>query len=122
MSSQENRLTVCTTKKIRLAQHRAAVRLPSDRETFNPPTGGRRADLWWEAMAVRLQQAKVALIVSRRFECGTLLQVELAPPSGPAATPLLARVQEIKPQETGGYLVHATFIPPLADEVYQALQ
>ncbi len=122
MTSQAHLVTACTTKKVRLMQRRAGVCLPCTPHTFHPPTGQRRADLWWEAMVVGLQPTKAALIVGRRFEPGSLLEVEIAAPSGPAVTTQMAQATEIKPQETGGYLIQALFVPPLADDVFASLR
>jgi len=122
MANQDSLGTIAATKKVRLMQRRAAVRLPGTRSTFYPPTGERRADLWWEAMLMRLQPAKVSLIVPRRVECGTLVEIDLAGHPASASPTLLARVTEIKHQETGGYLIHGMLVPPLSDEACQALQ
>lgn len=120
--NQELLQTACTTKKVRLMQRRAAVRLPVTARSFYPPTGERRADLWWEAMVMRLQQTETMLIIGRRFEVGTLLQLEISDSSGTGAEDMIARVSEVKRQETGGYVIHAEFLPPLAGEVVERLQ
>jgi hypothetical protein len=122
MPNQELLQTICTTKKVRLMQRRAAIRLPANRQTFYPPTGERRHDLWWEAMVMRLQPARIALVVGRRFEVGTLLEVEIADPSGTGAHTLIVQVNEIKCQETGGYVVHAVYLPLLPADILERLQ
>lgn len=122
MTNQELLQTACTTKKVRLMQRRAGVRLPVTHRSFYPPTGERRADLWWEAMVMRLQKTDTMLIMGRRFEVGTLLQLEIGEASGNGVEEVLVRVREVKRQETGGYVIHADFLPALPDEVLERLQ
>ena len=122
MPNQELLQTICTTKKVRLMQRRAAIRLPASRQSFYPPTGERRADLWWDAMVMRLQPARIDVVVGRRFEVGTVLEVEITDPSGTGAHTLVVQVNEIKCQETGGYVVHAIFLPALPGELLERLQ
>jgi hypothetical protein len=89
-------------------------------ESFCQPIAARRSgDLRWPTKVRDISATGIGLLVSRRFEPGTILVVEMQgdPPVGERL--LLARV--VHTTSAGGeWLVGCEFINPLSDDELEA--
>jgi hypothetical protein len=96
------------------AERRVAVRYPSDREASCLPVV-RTKEKSWSAKLQDISATGVCLRVSRRFEPGTLLMVELAQPDERIPRSVLARVQWVRRQSPRIWLLGCAFQSPLLD-------
>lgn len=98
-------------------EHRASVRYSWGGKSPCKSLAGWRGDSW-EAVVRDISQSGLGLLVSRRFEPGAILAVEL--PRTGEATPhlVLARVVRVSPHGEGHWLVGCRMVHPLSrDEV-----
>ena len=113
MDRVESSIQTQRTKKVRIIERRVGVRYPCTRETFYPPIGERRADLWWEGTVLSLRATEVTMALGRRFEVGTILEVDLHRLTSTVSGTLLVRVAHVKAKENNGWVVNATFLVPV---------
>ena len=71
---------------------------------------------FWPARLADVSAAGLALVLSRRYEPGTLLTVEVRLSPKDYAPPLAVRVVRVSPAPTGGWLTAATFDSLLSEE------
>jgi len=77
-------------------------------------------EILWPAKVVNVSQGGVGLLLSRRFQPDTILQVEVQIPNKGFSRPLLVQVKHVTGHEHGGWLVGCQFTQPLEeDEVRQ---
>jgi hypothetical protein len=110
------------TKKVRIIERRAGVRYPCTRTTFYPPVGERRADLWWEGAVLSLRTTRVVLVLGRRFEVGTILEVDLHKLLPTMSGTWLIRVAHVKAKDNNGWVVNGDFLLPLDPDDLQEQQ
>ena len=122
MAKLETAAQTATTKQLRPIHRRAGLRLPSTPAAFFPPTGGRRADLWWEAMISDLVSTAVTLVASRRFEVGTLLTAQLHNSAQDFSRTLPVRVARLQALANGGWLIDCTLLLTLGDDEMHELR
>jgi hypothetical protein len=99
---------------------RAAVRFPCDLGSTCRPFA-LVAEAHWPGRVVNLSCGGVGLLLPRRFEAGTLLNVELQLANGARSGPLLARVIHVRYEQDGTWLVGSAWIHPLTPEELQDL-
>ena len=98
-------------------ERRTAVRHLCDRETFCQPIAARRGDDWrWPARIRDISLRGVGLLLSRRFERGTILVIELQGTGKICERMLIARVVHTTPHDAGDWIVGCEFINPLGEE------
>ncbi len=98
------------------AERRAWIRYPCERETLCQPYTQDNDELWWPAAVRDLSAGGVGLLMTRRFEPGTILSMELA--SGPdgAARQLLVRVKHATTRTARGWIVGCEFFSPMGED------
>jgi hypothetical protein len=99
---------------------RAWVRYSCDLEAAYVPAS-EDPDILWPARVVNIACGGVGLMLSRRFEPGMLLQVELQVPKKGFSRPLLIQVMHVTGHEYGGWLVGCSFLQPLSEEEVKQL-
>ena len=100
-------------------ERRAWVRYPCDLESSCQPMAGVRG-LQWPGKIRDLSRGGVAIILTRRFEVGTLLAVEVQGQAEAVGT-LLARVARVTLQKDGSWLMGCSFTKLLSEEDLKAL-
>ena len=106
----------------RQAERRAWVRYPTDLPGSCQPLGQRRDDnLWWSAQVRDLSAGGIGLVVSRRFEVGTILSVELPSTTQGPSVSVLARVVRCAALADGRWLIGCEFASPLSEDDVRAL-
>src|SRR5262249_3958519 len=107
-----------TEPKFPPQDRRLATRRPSNQDTFCQPVGARRAGDWrWPTKIRDISATGISLLLSRRFEPGTILVVEAQSTSPGEDRLFLARVIHTTPQG-GEWVVGCEFVnPPSDDEV-----
>ncbi len=107
--------------KPRTPERRVAVRYPSDLDGFCQPIGGEK-EFRWSARVQNISATGISLMISRRFERGTLLSLQVeATPENPSRM-LLARVVQVKHYSKRKWLVGCRFVTKLAEEDARALR
>ena len=106
----------CTTR----VERRAWVRYSCDLEASCIPAD-EDPEILWPARVVNISCGGAGLLLSRRFEPGTLLQVELQIPKKGFSRPLLVQVLHVTGHEYGGWLVGCTFTQPLAEDELKSM-
>jgi serine/threonine protein kinase len=96
------------------AERRAAVRFPSKAEAACWPVA-RAKETSWTARVRDVSASGVCLRVSRRFEPGTMLVVELRGPDDSVGSFLLVRVRRVKQESARVWDVGCSFERLLAD-------
>jgi hypothetical protein len=99
---------------------RAGVRHRVSLETFSQPGEGRLDQVWWPATVCDLSKTGIGLVVSRRFEAGTLLAVELQSSTDSGGRKLLAHVRHAV-ERPDGWLLGCAFTQELTDQELAAL-
>jgi hypothetical protein len=99
---------------------RAWVRYSCDLEASCIPAND-DPEILWPARVVNISCGGVGLLLSRRFEPGFLLQVELQIPHKGFSRPLLVQVLHATGHERGGWLLGCSFPQPLTEEEVQQL-
>lgn len=98
---------------------RAWVRFTCDLEVACAPTE-EDPEILWPARVVNVSQGGVGLLLSRRFEPDTLLQVEVQIPQKGFSRPMIVQVKHVTGHNYGGWLMGCSFTQPLdEDEVRQ---
>ncbi len=101
-------------------ERRAWVRYSCDLDASCIPAN-EDPDILWPARVINIACGGVGLVLSRRFEPGTLLQVELQIPKRGFSRPLLMQVTHIAGHEFGGWLIGCSFTNPISDEELQQM-
>ena len=113
MAHGESSLQSQQTKKVRIIERRAGVRYPGTRDTYYPPGGERRADLWWEGSVLSLGTTGVVLVLGRRFEVGTILEVDLHKLASSTSRTVLVRVARVDVKGNSTWVVSGDFLVAL---------
>ncbi len=102
------------------AERRVHVREVSNKAGSCLPVGGHREDSW-PALVRDVSRGGVGLVLARRFEAGTVLQVWLH--AGETATPesLLVRVVNSRHLQPRKWLLGCAFATPLDEDEWKAL-
>ncbi len=102
------------------AERRAAVRHACQLDTScRSVTGGR--DVPWPARVRDISLTGLCLVVSRRFEPGTLLSVDVQAAAGDFPSTLLAHVVRVSGLTGGDWALGCVFATPLSEDELQAL-
>lgn len=98
---------------------RAWVRFTCDLQVACVPAD-EDPEILWPARVVNVSQGGVGLLLSRRFEPETLLQVEVQIPEKGFSRPMIVQVKHVTGHDYGGWLMGCSFTQPLdEDEVRQ---
>jgi hypothetical protein len=76
----------------------------------------------WSAQVRNVSAQGVALLISRRFELGTVLSVELEATRESPSRTLLARVVRLRPQADGKWEVGCTLVEKFSDQQARSLR
>ena len=99
---------------------RAHVRFPCELDGSCSPIGATRGTQW-TGKVKDISRGGLGVVLSRRFELGTLLSLEIQEADGRMSGTLLARVVHVTPHSAGGWLVGCCFVNELGDEEVKAL-
>jgi hypothetical protein len=99
---------------------RAWVRYQADAETVCQPYSAGEDDLWWQARVRDVSAGGVGLLLSRRFEPGAILTIDLWAGAGDGSRSLLGRVRHATRHGTE-WLVGCEFLWTLGDDELHAL-
>jgi hypothetical protein len=102
-------------------ERRASVRYPCDLETACQPVAERSGDAW-PARALDLSAGGVALLLSRRFERGTMLTVRLESPDGEISRTLFVRVVHAEQLPDSSWRLGCALAGELGQEELKAFQ
>lgn len=101
---------------------RVYTRLACDLSTSCQPTSAwGRKDSRWPATITDLSVAGIRLIVSRRFEPGAGLGIELPAHDGSDPSIVLARIVHVRALENGSWALGCKFISELGEDELQGL-
>jgi hypothetical protein len=101
-------------------ERRVWVRFPCNLDTSCHPVG-QSAELKWPGTVQNISQGGVCLRLNRRFECGTILTVQLQDPNGTPSGTHLARVVHLHADGHGEWLMGCAFIHELSEDELHAL-
>jgi hypothetical protein len=99
---------------------RATVRYSSGGTTPCKTLAGWRGNTW-EATIRDISQQGIGLVLSRRFEPGVILVVEVPRPTEASTHLVLARVVRVVEQDNGRWLVGCVLVNPLTREELRSL-
>lgn len=99
---------------------RAHVRYAPAPETTCQLTAGGNNSVWW-ASVMDIATGGIGLLVSRRFEPGTLLAIGVENKDREFSHMLVARVVHVRKESASRYVLGARFISPLGDDELQVL-
>lgn len=99
---------------------RAHIRYAPAPETTCQLTAGGNNSVWW-ASVVDISTGGVGLLVSRRFEPGTLLAIGVENKNREFSHMLVARVIHVRKESASRFTIGAKFISPLGDDELQTL-
>ena len=100
-------------------ERRASIRYPCDAESFSPenscrPITATQKDAWG-ATVRDLSTIGMGLVVSRRFELGTLLIVDLEDADHTSRSSMLVRVVRISQESKASWLLGCAFTTKLTE-------
>jgi hypothetical protein len=98
------------------ADRRAFVRHPVSLPAKSHVVGVEDEEAWWSARVCDVSLGGVGMVMARRPEAGTRLEVEFQLSAGGGWYRRLARVMHATAQEGGGWLVGCEFVDQLRDE------
>jgi hypothetical protein len=75
----------------------------------------------WPARVRDLSSGSIGLVLTRRFEPGTLLVIELEKKTQSLTHTLVGRVVHAQPQTNGGWMIGCTLANKIAEDDLQAL-
>jgi hypothetical protein len=101
-------------------ERRSTVRYPCHVETYCQPSSGRDDELWWRGEIRNVSPGGLGLILTRGFEVGRYLEIEL-PVAVAGVNSALARVVYAAKQSNGSWLVGCSFTQRLTDEQVQGI-
>jgi len=99
---------------------RAHVRYAPAPETTCQLTAGGNNSVWW-ASVLDISTGGIGLLVSRRFEPGTLLAIGVENKNREFSHTLVARVVHVRRESASRYLLGAKFISQLGDDELRVL-
>jgi hypothetical protein len=102
------------------AERRAWVRYPCELDSACQPLAGSR-ESQWPGKIRNLSRGGVAVTLSRRFEVGTLLAIDVQGQAEAVLGTVLARVVRIAPQDDGSWLLGCTLTKPLNEDDLKTL-
>jgi hypothetical protein len=105
----------------RAVDRRATVRYPSSLLSSLHAVATRKEDSW-SAEIRDVSAGGLGLLVTRRFERGTLLAIEPVGPAAEAPTLLLAQVTHAAAQPDGRWLLGCKLVRELSQSEVRALQ
>jgi hypothetical protein len=103
------------------AERRVSVRYQSSLKGSCQTLSAHR-ETSWEAVIRDISPEGVGLLLSRRFEPGALLNIELTDSGDGQKRLLLARVVHATARPEGGWLIGCELISPLTNDEVQALR
>src|SRR5205814_2331971 len=86
-----------------------------------PPSDWKRGGQKWMARVRDISTGGLCLVLSRRFERGAGLAIEVPGADGESPSTLLARVMHVRAEAGGGWALGCAFVSPLSDEELEAL-
>lgn len=110
------------TKHKPKTEHRAWVRFPPNQENGCQPIAActaRDSDTHWYGKIRDISVGGLALVMSRAFEAGILLIIDLEVQGGLRS--FFVQVVHATPEENGRWTMGCEFVCPLRDEDLQAL-
>ena len=108
------------TSAVSVDNRRAYVRFPCELDgSLSPITGNRGQQ--WTGKVRDISQGGMGIALSRRFELGTLLSVEIQEADGRSSGSLLARVVHVTPHSGGGWLIGCCFTNELGEDEVKTL-
>jgi hypothetical protein len=108
------------TAQLVVAERRAWVRYPCDLEAFCQLIA-EEAEVLWPSRIQNISAGGMALLATRPFQLGALLEVEIQLSSKRFSRPTLVRVVNVTPHSQGGWFVSCKFPCPLAEHELRAL-
>lgn len=103
------------------AERRASVRYESSLKGSCQTLSVQR-ETSWEATVRDVSPEGIGLLLSRRFEPGALLSIELIDSRDDQSRLLLGRVAHATSRPEGGWLIGCILVSPLTEEDVQALR
>lgn len=103
------------TSSFQALERRGWIRFTCDLDATCLPSA-EDPEVLWPARVLNLSCGGVGLLVSRRFEPDTLLQIELQTAKRSFSRPLLVQVLHVTGHQTGGWLIGCSFPQPLSEE------
>jgi hypothetical protein len=120
MGKSNTRLSQNDGKDCGTVERRIAVRYSYDVEATCQPGSVLVSGNCWPAKAYNISTSGIGLILTRSFQPGTLLKIELQGSStGP--TCVLASVVHVTPRSQGEWLVGCAFLREMAEDELQSL-
>jgi hypothetical protein len=104
------------------AERRAWVRYPSAQESVCQPYTQDKGELCWPAQIRDISTGGVKLLMTRRFEPGTVLSVELTAGAESLVRLPVARVRRVRAGQGGGWVIGCQFLTQLSDEELEELR
>jgi hypothetical protein len=104
-------------------ERRAWVRLAGSQKVSCKPVAGlttKESELRWSGTIRDVSRGGIGLILSRRFEPGTLLILELAS-AGKESRHLALRVVHARAERKGDWTVGCAFVCPISEEDLQTI-
>jgi hypothetical protein len=102
------------------AERRAWVRYPCELDSSCQPLAGSRGSQW-PGKIRNLSRGGVAVTLSRRFEIGTILAIDVQGQAESVIGTVLARVARVALQEDGSWLLGCALTKTLSEEDLKAL-
>lgn len=99
---------------------RAQVRYPCELDGSCSPITADRATLWTGKIR-DISRGGIGVVLSRRFELGTLLNIEIQEPDGTSSGTVLARVVHVTPHSSGGWVIGCCFTNELDEDEVKSL-
>lgn len=103
------------------AENRAWVRHRCDLETCCRPVANSRSAMSWPARVWDISEGGIGLLISRRFELGTVLVLEVQALADEAPEVLLARVTRMGVRAGMQWLLGCRLVGDLSDEQLQGM-
>ena len=120
MSQQRTAVVAATVSAACKAERRASVRLQSSAKGACQSLSLER-ETGWEAAIRDISGNGIGLLLSRRFEAGASLAIEIPEAARGQKHLLLARVVRATLQSDGNWLVGCTLMSPLAEDEVRLL-
>ncbi len=98
---------------------RAHVRFSCELDSSCSPISASKG-MQWTGKVRDVSRGGLGVVLSRRFELGTLLGVEIQEADGTTSGTLLARVVHVTPHSGGGWVIGCCFTSELGDDEVKA--
>jgi hypothetical protein len=102
------------------AERRAWVRYPCELDGACQPLAGSRGNQW-PGKIRNLSRGGVAITLSRRFEAGTILAIDVQSQTEAVLGTVMARVVRVSPQDDGSWLLGCALAKPLSEDDLKVL-